>query len=688
MVFMRLLLLSIISLVLLFSCSSKEETAKDTYSALPISNFDTTIRPQDDFYQYANGGWLAQTTVPPDQGSWGAFHELMERTQKTVLDVLQRAAADTDRYPEGTPQRKAADFFAIGMDSLLAEQQGIKPIQGYLDKINAIQTRAQLQDYLTEQLKLGGGAFFALSILTDLKDNNKMSAYLLADGLGLPDRDYYLKYDAKSRDTREAYERYLVRLFVLAGSNDRDAAQQAADVLQLETQLAKATFTKEQQRNPMLLYNPTSINQLETVAPVMDWEKYFRDLMIQEDSVIVTEVNFLRETNRIIATYSMEDIKTYLRAAWLRHVAPYLSYAFVKTSFEFNNNYLLGAKVMQPRWKRVLAVTDTYIGEAIGRLYVQEVFPPEAKATAYAMVENIKLAFAGRIKDLSWMSDSTKMKALEKLQTMAVKIGYPDEWKNYTGLAVERNPERTSYVQNVLTAMRYHFNEEINKLGKPVDRQAWAMTPQTINAYYNPLFNEIVFPAAILQPPFYDYRADAAVNYGGIGAVIGHEISHGFDDQGSQFDASGNLKNWWREDDLIKFKALGKKLVAQYNAYEPLPDVFVQGEFTLGENIGDLGGMAAAYDGLLRHFREQTQPPPHAIDGFTPNQRFFLSWATIWRTQYTDAYLRTQVLTDPHAPGMYRANGPLSNFDPFYEAFGVKEGDKMYRPSEERVKIW
>ena len=413
---------------------------------------------------------------------------------------------------------------------------------------------------------------------------------------------------------------------------------------------------------------------------------YFQSLDIKVDTVIVTEPAFLQEYHKIASDPNLQDVKTYLRAGLLRSAAPFMNHAFVQESFNFNSKYLTGVQQMRPRWKRVLATTNNLIGEAIGQLYVDETFPPEAKQKAQEMVENIKLAFADRIKQLDWMSDSTKEMALKKLSTFTVKIGYPEKWIDYSSLEVSKDPEEASYFNNVVNANIFQSKRQIAKLGKPVDRAEWGMTPQTVNAYYNPLFNEIVFPAAILQPPFYDYRADEAVNYGGIGAVIGHEISHGFDDQGAKFDAEGNLKNWFTERDLSSFEERGKNLAKQFDQYEPLPGVFVQGQFTLGENIGDLGGITAAYEGLQRFYRENGKPG--LIDGFTPEQRFFISWATIWRIKYRDEALRTQVLTDPHSPGMFRANGPLTNFPPFYEAFDVKQGDKMFRPDSSRVKIW
>ena len=422
------------------------------------------------------------------------------------------------------------------------------------------------------------------------------------------------------------------------------------------------------------------------MVPSVDWKKYFSDLKVNEDTLIVAEPAYMLEYEKVVSSYKIDDIKTYLTAALLRGSAPFLNNAFVDESFAFNGKYLRGTDKMRPRWKRVLDVTDGFLGEAIGKLYVDENFPPEAKQKALDMVKNIKLAFEDRLKTLDWMSDSTKQMALKKLSTFNVKIGYPDKWKDYSKLKIDKDPEEASYFNNVVNAARFQVEEEIAKLDKPVDKTEWEMTPQTVNAYYNPLFNEIVFPAGILQPPFYNYKADEAVNYGGIGAVIGHEISHGFDDQGSQFDAEGNLKNWWAEKDLAMFQEKGKAYAEQYDKYEPLPGVFVQGKFTLGENIGDLGGIAMAYAGLQRFYKNNEKPG--LIDGLTPEQRFFMSWGTIWRIKFRDEFLRTQVQTDPHSPGMYRANGPLTNFEPFYEAFDVKEGDQMYRPDSARVKIW
>lgn len=682
----RLQLITMVALALLFSCSREKKEGTATGVGIKLENIDTAVRPQDDFFTYVNGGWINRTNIPADQGRWGSFNELREFNNDAVLKVLKKAGADVNLYPEGTDQRKAADFFSIGMDSLAAERAGIEPIIPYIDRIGLIRDKNDIQAYLAEDVMTGGGAFFGISILSDLKNSKKVAVYLDAGGLGLPERDYYLKTDEKSKETREKYKAHLASLFKLSDRRHDQADSWAAKVLAIETQLASSMLTKEQSRDPEIQYNPKTLAQLSKITPSINWQSYFEALKVNEDTVIVTEPKYMAEFEKVVNTYSLEDIKTYLKSALLRGSAPFLNNAFVQESFDFNTKYLRGIDKMLPRWKRVLAVTNGYLGEAIGKLYVDENFPPEAKAKALAMVDNIKRAFADRIKGLDWMSDSTKQMALQKLNTINVKIGYPEQWKDYSSLEIVKTPESASYFTNAVNAARFQVEEDLAKLGKPVDKKEWIMTPQTVNAYYNPLFNEIVFPAGILQPPFYDYRADEAVNYGGIGSVTGHEISHGFDDKGSQFDANGNLKNWWTQSDLAKFQEKGKAYVEQFNKYEPLPGVFVQGEFTLGENIGDLGGLAVAFEALQLFYKENGKPG--LIDGFTPEQRFFMSWGTIWRAKSRDETLRTQILTDPHSPAMYRANGPLTNFEPFYKAFNVVEGDKMYRPDSSRVKIW
>jgi putative endopeptidase len=669
------------------ACSQKEDIKLPFGVGIDVSNMDTTTHPGDNFFQYANGGWIAKSTIPADLGSWESFTELHEANQKILLNILEKAAV-SDKYPEGSDQRKASDFYAVGMDSLLAEKAGATVLKPYLEKIESIKNKNQIQNYLTEDALTGSCAFFGIFILSDLQNSSKIVPYLGSGGLGLPERDYYLKTDSKSQEIREKYKLHIANLFELTGIVEKQARLHSELVMRLETQLAKAMLTKEASRDPYNLYHPKSMTELYTLTPSVDWKTYFQSLSVIADTIIVTEPAYMAEYEKIVSQYRIEDIKIYLKATLLRKSAPLMNKAFVYESFDFNKKYLAGVTQIRPRWKRMLEMTNDVLGDAIGQLYVEETFPPEAKQKALEMVENIKLAFADRIKQLEWMTDSTKEMALKKLSTLTVKIGYPENWKDYVGMEVSKDPETASYFQNVMNTNRYAQKREFAKLRMPVDRTEWQMTPQTINAYYNPLFNEIVFPAGILQPPFYDYRADEAVNYGGIGAVIGHEISHGFDDQGAKFDSFGNLKNWFKKTDYENFQHKGKALVNQFDKYEALPSVFVQGQFTLGENIGDLGGVTAAYAGLQRFLRENPKKTLRMIDGFTPEQRFFISWATIWRVKYRDETLRTQVFTDPHAPGMYRANGPLTNFPAFYAAFGIKQGDKMFRTEAERVKIW
>lgn len=674
-------------LSLAFACSpGKEEAGPEKVVAVNFDYMDSTVRPSDDFFRFVNGGWVDKTEIPADQGRWGSFNELREMTNETVLDVLESAAGN-EKYSEGTDQRKAADFYSIGMDSLLAERTGITPLQSLFDQIEAINNVQHLQEYISKQQVYGGGAFFNFGILADLKNSKEMAAYLSQGGLGLPDRDYYTKTDARSKEIREKYLPHVAHMLGLAGTPAEEAAAQASRIMALETRLAEASMTNVERRNIPALYNKMSLQELSQIAPSFDWKAYLSSMGADQlDTLIVTQPKFIEEFEAIVKQEPISTWKEYLRWTIINVNATLLSHDYVKADFDFYSKELRGIEEMQPRWKRVLGVTNGSLGEAIGQLYVDQVFPPEAKQKAEAMVENIKLAFAARIKDLDWMTDSTKRKALEKLETMTVKIGYPEEWRDYSALQVDNDPEKSSYLQNAMNAAKFGFDYQISKLGKPVNKKEWAMTPQTVNAYFNPLFNEIVFPAAILQPPFYNYQADEAVNYGGIGAVIGHEISHCFDDQGSRFDAEGNLKNWWTEHDAEQFKARTGQLVAQYDEYEPLDSVKVNGQFTLGENIGDLGGVNAAYDGLQRFLSQNGNPG--AIDGLTPEQRFFISWATVWRIKYKDETLRTQVLTDPHSPGMYRANGPLANIEAFYQAFNVQPGDGMYRADSLRVKIW
>lgn len=683
---LKYFVLLLIALTFIIGCKNSTDNQLDKSVGLDLSLIDSTTSPKDDFFHFANGKWLDNAEIPADQGSWGSFNELREENNKVVLSVLEKAIKN-DAYSEDSDQKKAGYFYNIGMDSLLAEKVGITPIMSYFEQIEQIKNIQDLQVYLSEQQIYGGGGFFEFGIFPDLKKSNKMSTYISQGGLGLPDKEYYTKSDARSKEIREKYVKHIAKMLVLIGEEESSVQEQSERIMALEMRLADASMTRVEERNIPALYNKMSVQKLSELSPSFDWNKFLNNMnVVGIDTTIVTQPNFIVEFEKIINEEPIQTWKEYLKWNLIDGTASFLNYEIVKANFDFFSVELRGIKEMRPRWKRILRSANRVMGEAIGKLYVDETFPSEAKESAIEMVKNIKKAYVDRINALDWMSDSTKEKAIEKLSKMTVKIGYPDKWRDYSKLEVNTDPEKSSYVQNMMNAAKFRFEYQLSKLGKPVDKTIWGMSPQTVNAYFNPLFNEIVFPAAILQPPFYDYKADVAVNYGGIGAVIGHEISHGFDDQGSRFDADGNLENWWSDADAENFKVRTALLVDQFNAYEPLDSVYVNGELTLGENIGDLGGISAAYDGLINYLKNNGNPG--LIDGLNPQQRFFLSYATIWRKKSKDETLRTQINTDPHSPGKYRANGPLTNLPAFYETFDVKEGDGMWKPDSLRVKIW
>ncbi|GAB4247979.1 MAG: M13 family metallopeptidase [Ekhidna sp.] len=681
-------LLTLIAALLLVACSAPtEDKASEMPPGLDLAQMGQDVDPKKDFYRFANGNWLDNTEIPADQGRWGGFPELRKKNDQIMLEIMEKAAQNPD-FEEGSDEKKAVQFFAVGMDSLLAERVGTEPLSKWYERINAIESNEDLQSVLAEMRRTGYGPFHSVFSLADLKDSQINALYISAGGLGLPNRDYYTKEDAKSVEIREKYVAHIARMMELAQVAG-DAAAMADNVMEIENRLALASLTPIEARNIPALYNPMTVEGLQQLSPAINWNTYLNDIGLDAssiDTLIVMQPKFLQEVSKTIQEVEMDKIKDYLTWNVVNQAANFLNNEMVQANFDFYGKVIRGTEQMRPRQERVLSATNGVIGEAIGKVYVAETFPPEAKASAEEMVGNLMKAFDKRIRNLEWMSDSTKEQALKKLNNLTVKIGYPNKWRDYSELEVESSGESYSYFGNMENAWRWQFDQNMKDVGQPVDKERWGMNPQTVNAYFNPLNNEIVFPAAILQPPFYNYTADAAVNYGGMGAVIGHEISHGFDDQGSRFDWQGNMVNWWSEEDKKNFEARTQKLVEQYDAYEALDSVYVQGKLTLGENIGDLGGLNAAYDALQIHLEKNGNPG--LIDGFTPEQRFFISWATIWRTKYRDETLRTQVLTDPHSPGMFRAVGPLSNMETFYAAFDIQEGDELWRPEEERVKIW
>ncbi|MEQ6124477.1 M13 family metallopeptidase [Pseudotenacibaculum sp. MALMAid0570] len=686
----KTLLFSALTALVFVAC----EPEKKESVGIVLENMDTSVRPNDDFFRYVNGRWLDSTKIPDDQTSWGGFNKLRKETNADVLNILADAIEkddfpklkDADGNLKPSDQQKAVYYYQSIMDTVARNEQGIDPVKPFLEKIDEVKNLKDLEEFLINLTPYGGAGFFGFQVFNDLKNSNINAGYIFPGGLGLT-RDYYVDQDEDTKEKRRKYEAHIARMLQEFGSDEASAKKDAAKILAFETSLATPQLTKEEQRDVRKLYNPMNLDELSKLVPTIDWKKYFNSIGVSDiDKVIVTQPKYLKAMNDIMNSSSINDIKLYLRWTLINTAAGILTTDLEKANWEFYARDLRGAKKQRPRDERALGNVNGAIGEALGKLYVDAKFPPEAKKKAEEMIDNVLLGFEKRINALPWMSEETKKKALEKLSKITVKIAYPDKWKDYSALDIKGVKEGGTYFENSINVAKWGFQENIAKMGKEVDRTEWGMSPQTVNAYFNPVNNEIVFPAAILQPPFYDYRADEAVNYGGIGAVIGHEISHSFDDSGSRFDGDGNLNNWWTEDDLKKFTALGEKLSNQYSEYTVIDDVKINGKFTLGENIGDLGGIKAAYEGLQIFYEKNGRPEP--IDGFTAEQRFFMSWGTIWRTKSRPEALKNQVKTDPHSPGMFRAFVPLLNVDAFYEAFNIVEGDKMYIKPEERVAIW
>ncbi|WP_353083494.1 M13 family metallopeptidase [Flavobacterium sp.] len=667
--------------------SLSQGIAQQKTPGIAVDLMDKSVRPNDNFFQFVNGTWLKNTAIPADKTRWGSFDELRQNTDKDALAILNAASKDP-KYKSNTDQGKAINIYKSVMDTVARNKQGIKPIQADLAKINAIKNTADLQKLLMETEAVGGGAgFFGFGIGADEKNSNRNIVSLGPGSLGLPDRDYYVSEDKDSKEKREKYVLHLAKMLQYIGENPAQAKENAEKILALEIQMSKPRLDRVERRDSKKQYNPTAISDLKKMVPIMDWNSYLKGIGIAKvDTVNISQPRYMAALQTIFAENKVEDWKAYMRWMLLRSAAGQLSTEIETANWEFYGKALTGALKQRPRHEKALQVVNGTVGESLGKLYVEKMFPAEAKTKAYNMIQNIIRAYRARINNLTWMSPETKTKAIEKLEKLTIKIGYPDKWEDYSAMVVKSPAEGGSYFENMKNVSSWGWQKDLAKLGKPVDKTEWGMSPQTVNAYYNPSYNEIVFPAAILQPPFYDYKADEAVNYGGIGAVIGHEISHGFDDEGATFNADGNLIDWWTADDLAKFTALGSALADQYSALEPLPGTHVDGKFTLGENIGDLGGINAAYDGLQLYLKENGNPG--LIDGFTPEQRLFISWATIWRSKIRDEALKNQVKTDPHSPGMYRAYVPLTNLDTFFQAFDIKEGDGMYVTPEKRVKIW
>ena len=669
----KILLMALIATVM-SGCAKKEKTP-----AIDTTNFDDSVALNEDFYQHFTGGWQVKNPLKPEFSRYGTFDVLRENNEIRINELFSQMAKT--KYPEGSSDRKITDLYNLGLDSVRLNAEGAEPVKERVNELLSIADRAKLGDAIS-QMHVGiAGTFFGIGIETDLMNSNEYALYAGQSGLGMGNRDYYL--DEENAAKREAYVKYLTQLFTLAGVGETEAAEAAAGTMRIETALAEKMWSNVQLRNVQAQYNPMSRVEFEKrYAGPVEWSSYFATMGIPEyDRIIVGQPDALDNAFKLIATAPVEDIRSYLAAHYLNSAASYLSDDFYTALFEFHGRAMSGTQEQRPRWKRAMSVPNGILSEAVGKMYVEKYFPESDKARMSELVKNLQTALGQHIDALEWMSDETKAKAQEKLATFTVKIGYPDKWKDYSALTID--PSK-SYWENILAARKWAHEDEVSKYGKPVDRDEWFMSPQTVNAYYNPTTNEICFPAAILQPPFYNSDADDAVNYGAIGVVIGHEMTHGFDDQGRQFDKDGNMNNWWTDADAEAFKAKTDVLVKQFDAIEVLPGMHANGALSLGENIADQGGLRVSYT-ALQNALAGTEPAPK--DGFTAAQRFYIAYATLWGQNIRDEEIARLTKQDVHSLGKWRVNATVRNLQTFYDAFGITDG-AMFMPEEERVIIW
>lgn len=674
-------ILSVISItVVLFSCNSDQnDNSKQMKDyGLEVDFMDTTVRPQDDFYNYVNGSWMKTTEIPSDKPSWGSFNKLAEDTDVNALKILDNLLKE--QFEQGSEGQKIQDLYASYMDLDKRNKEGINPIQPILEKIDTIKDLESLQNYMIEATPDGDNILYGWGISPDLKNSKMNAVYLGNPPLGLG-RDYYQKESETNEETIDKYREYIA--LMLEKLDYKNSSEAAEKIIAFEKSLAATYLTNEQIRDARLIHNPRTIPELKKLVNNVNLPDFLEKVGVKTDEVIVGEINFYNNFDKLINQQNLETIKDYLKFHLLDNAAGFLSEELDNMKFEFYSKYLRGQQEQRALNKRGYSIISWTLGEAFGKLYVEKYFPPEAKAQMEELIEYLRKSFAQHIENLVWMSDATKERAMEKLNKFRVKVAYPDQWKDYSELVIQ--PENSLF-ENLQAISEWQYARDLKEVGQAVDKDKWEMTPQTVNAYYHPLNNEIVFPAAILQPPFFNPKADPAFNFGGIGAVIGHEMTHGFDDSGSQFDTDGNLIDWWTPEDKENFKKVTDRLILQYDRYEPVPGSFINGTFTNGENIADLGGVNIAYDALQMYLKDKGDPGD--ISGYSQNQRFFLSWATVWRTKASEEYMVNQVKVDPHSPGYFRSFGPLVNTDAFYDAFDVEEGDKLYKTPEDRIKIW
>ena len=659
------------------SCDNKKEVST---AGIEPANLDKTVSPSADFYQFACGGWMSMHPLTDEYSRFGSFDLLAENNRQQLKGLIEELAAAPSE--KGTVARKVGDLYNLAMDSAKLNAEGYFPIESQLKKIAGLTGRQEFVKVVAEMTRQGYGPYFGIYVGADDMNSSMNLVQTYQGGLGLGDRDYYLGADEHNREIRSKYEEHMVRMFELAGWSNTRAREAAAAVMAIETQLATASYEKVKLRDPLANYHKMTIEELEKEIPGVDWKVYFETIGLPGiEELNVAQPEPIREVARIWNNSPLEAQKAYLQWKVIDAAAPYLGDEFVAEHFEFNGKVLSGVKEMKPRWKRAVATVDGAMGEAVGQMYVEKYFPAAAKERMMKLVENLQKALGERIKALDWMSEETKARALEKLAAIYVKVGYPDQWRDYSGLEVRND----SYWNNILRSNEYDFDYMLAKAGQPVDKKEWLMTPQTVNAYYNPTTNEICFPAGILQYPFFDMNADDAFNYGAIGVVIGHEMTHGFDDQGRQYDKDGNLKEWWTAEDAENFKARAQVLVDYFDDIEVLPGLYANGQLTLGENIADHGGLQVAYQAFHRATEES---PLGEAEGFTPEQRFFLAYANVWAANIREEQIRFLTQMDVHSLGRWRVNAALPHIEGWYEAFGVREGDPLYLVPEKRASIW
>lgn len=667
------------SIVLLVSCSTQPPDNKTVLtSGIILENMDSTVNPGDNFMNYVNGKWIKNTEIPADKSSYGIGTIVHEEAEENVKDIIE--ASSKGNFADGSDEQKVGGLFNSFMNTALRNEKGVNPLKDEFSKIEGIKNYEELASYFAYANKYNYNTPMGLFVYQDFKNPTVYTIYIVQSGLGLPDREYYLKTDARSQEIRTKYEEHIAKMFDLA--NLPDGKKTAKNVMALETQLAGKQMAKEKTRDLSSIYNMLEVKELKKLVPNFNWDIYLKEAgMGDQEKIGVLMLDYTKSLNNIIKSTSLSKWKEYLKWSVIDANASNLGEAMDQQNFDFYSKELRGTQEQRPMWRRGVSVVNGNLGEIVGKVYVKNHFPEVAKQRMDTLVANLLKAYEVSIKELDWMSDETKAQALDKLSKFRPKIGYPDEWRDYSALTIKGD----DYYNNVRNSTLFEYNRNLKKLGQPIDRDEWGMTPQTVNAYYNPTLNEIVFPAAILQPPFFDLNAEDAVNYGAIGAVIGHEIGHGFDDTGSTFDGDGAMRNWWTENDLTEFKKRTGALVAQYNEFKVLPDVNVNGEFTLGENIGDLGGLSIALKAYHMSLKGKEAP---VMDGFTADQRVFIGYAQAWRGKSRDEALRMQVSTDPHSPRDFRVNGVVRNVPDFYKAFNIKPTDSLYLAPENRVKIW